>query len=461
MVVAPAFVALVLSQDAGLSAALDEDVSVRLVGPAAADADRVRVFRIDLRGREKRLARNDGSDVWRSTPGEPFTGVRVDCPADVAARLARIELVIGHRAFSDGPLDGAWISRDIGARHVFDGGPSLSLPHSRMRAFQSVINWSGDRRPAAHVALHTAIVISLLAGLGAVLWAIGVAATRARLFDGEQWRTLASGILSPAALAGLPLYLLKRDGELCFGGTRGLVHDTFCSVIENSFYGRQYFSRQTEAAFACALAIVAAFCVVLAVQYRRGRLSRTLPAGAVLALVLFTAVVMVAEHVLFGAVYLAGRTALFFIPLFVLFTGLFCEALADLGRPGTAAAIAVLATALSLSTLHFIGTANLTYTLDWRHDASTKTMMRDLRQLVAADRGPEPPIVLGVTALYAPVAAYYARRTTAPTVNLVPLPAGGIEFLYGPERDAGPGTIVLRTYPFTRTVLAKAGTPDR
>jgi hypothetical protein len=461
VVVAPAFAVLVLSQDAGLSNGLYEDVSMRLVGPAAADTDRLRVYRLDLRGREKRLARDNDSTAWRSTPGAPFTGVRIDGPPDAVARLSRIELVIGHRAFSDDPLHGGWISRDAGTTHVFDSGPSLSLPRSRMRAFQSVINWAGDGRYAARVAQHTAIVMALLAGLGGVLWAIGVAATRARLLDPEHRSTLAAGILWPTALAGLPLYLLKRDGELYYGGTQGLVHDTFYSVIENSFYGREYLSRQTDLAFACALAIVAAFCVVLAVHYRRGRLPRTFPAIAVLALMVLTAVAIVAEHVLFGTVYPAGRTALFYAPLFVLFTGLFCEALADLGRAGTAGAIAVLAIVLTLSTWHFIETANLTYTLDWRHDASTKTMMRDLRQIVAADRGPESPVVLGVAPLYAPVAAYYARRTPAPIVNLVPLPAGGIEFLYGPARDAGPGAIVLRTYPFTRTVLAKAGTAAR
>src|SRR5947199_361598 len=82
----------------------------------------------------------------------------------------------------------------------------------RMRAFGSVINWAGDAHYAARLAQHTAVAIFLLAALAALLWAIGTAAMRLRLVEREHWRTLASAILWPAALAGTPLYLLRRDG---------------------------------------------------------------------------------------------------------------------------------------------------------------------------------------------------------------------------------------------------------
>lgn len=115
-----------------------------------------------------------------------------------------------------------------------------------MPGFRSILNWGGDARYAGRLALATAVALLALAVVAGVLKMVGALAVRANLLTRDQWRPLASGALWLAALTGAPLYLLKRNGEIYYGGTQGLVPDTFHFAIVNSFYGRTYHPGQTQ-----------------------------------------------------------------------------------------------------------------------------------------------------------------------------------------------------------------------
>jgi hypothetical protein len=115
----------------------------------------------------------------------------------------------------------------------------------------------------------------------------------------------------------------------------------------------------------------------------------------------------------------------------------------------------MLAAAVVLAAAHFAAIANTTYALEWAADASTKTMIVDLRA-VTSGRPPGSHVVLGIEPLYAPVAAYYARRTAHPIVDVVPPSAAGLEFFYGVERGMPGGMHAIARYPATGTVLAAA-----
>ena len=440
------FAALVFSQDPGLSSSLYEPVAVRLDGLTAEQQRDVTISRIDLRGRMTPL----------SAARVPCRAIRIETPAEVSDRLAHVEVVIGHRAFTSDPhVPDAWTMRDLGTRRQFESAGMLSNPRSSQREFEGVINWAGDRQYFLAIARATAVALAVLVALALVLEAAGRLAVRARLVPDDAWHLLPASILWVAALAGPPLYLLKRDAQLYFGGTRGLVHDTFYSLIEDSFYGITYHPNQTPVAFGIAVAFVAAFALFASATWRRDRLRAPLEPARILALIAIVSVSLVAQRWLLGTVYLIGRTALLFIPLYFLFLIFFCQSLIARGGIARIAGTSMLLVAVMMSGWHFARTANLQYTLDWRDDAATKTMMADLEQAIAVERS-GAPTTLGVQWNYAPAAAYYAHRHQPVDIDVVVLPSGrSVDFVYLAERHASPSARIIRRYPVSATALVR------
>jgi len=444
------FIPLVLSQDTALSPSLYEPFVVRLIGLDDNALNRARVLRIDNRGRESLVGRNAGSAGWSSNGRSYVRGLRIELPREDAEGVTRIEAVIGARAFSFDPrLTHAWVMHDAGETRVFESTASLSDRRSRVSTFRSVINWTGDRIYAIRLTIASTVALAVLALCALVLRLVGRIVVRAHIIGRREWRTLSSSVLWAATLAGTPLYLLKRNSELYFGGTRGLVADTFASLIENSFYGRIYRHSQGTIALAALVGILFIFVVLLAFAYRRHRVSSVMSAFSLFAILAIVSVSLVAQRLLFGTVYLVGRTALFYIPLFVLFSIFVCDILARAGRIGRIVSSSLAVAAVGLSIFHFSQTANLRYVHDWKEDASTKSMMEDLQPFAAAG-----PVTLGVPPVFAPVAAYYARRTAAPIEVVVVPTTRSIDFLYLEDRGVHAGDIVSR-YPFTHTLLVR------
>jgi hypothetical protein len=454
-IVAVTFTALVLSQDLGLSSSLYEDVSVSVAGLDASELDAIAISRIDIRGREARLRRDVGAMTWRVNGRVPVQALRIELPERLVANLTTIETIVGsHEILYHQRRPVAWNSRVLGNTHVFESTPSLSLPRSRLNTFKPIINWAGDRTYVSALGRSTATALAILALLAVILRTLGSFAARRNLLPVEQWRPLASGMLWLAALAGTPLFLLRRDSQLYFGGTHGLIADTFYSIVENSFYGRKYHPAQIPLVLALVLATVAGFIIVAAVSYRRRAASSMLPGALLLALLVLISAGLVAQHLLFGTVYLVGRTALFYIPLYVLFLTFGCDALARIGRAARGFARAGLVAAASLSALHFITTANARFTFDWQDDASTKMMISDLTEMIGAERPPRTHATLAVTWIYAPVSIYYAHRRHEASIDVAVRNApGGTDFFYAGERSGGAGMTIVRRYPFTRTAL--------
>lgn len=445
---------LVFSQDFGLSEELYQPVTVRLASLDGAALDAARVFRIDRRGRMEPLRRQN--DVWLLDRRDHFCAVRIELPLVAGDDLASIEVVAGNRSFRAGQSNEFWRRSDAGGTRTLDSAETLSRRKSKIPAFRNVINWSGDRTYAFHLAVRTALVLSILIVLAIGLTAFGVVATRAGVLSAGALAPVATSALWIAALAGSPLYLLRRNGELYYGGESGLVQDTFRSVIDASFYGRSYHPDQVQIVLAVILATVAMFGVACVLSYRRGTTHRMLPAALLLAIIATVSTMVVAQRLLFGTPYLLGRTALFFIPLFLLFAAFTIDGIAGLGRVGRFAGTTVLAAAVALSVYHFGRTANVTYTLDWPRDAATKTMMADVVALAAPTAAPDSPVVLGVEWPFYPVAEFYARRTATPIdVHVLPR-RGGTDLMYL-EDTHGEGSVeVIRRYPLARSMLARA-----
>src|SRR6476620_7365248 len=156
--IAGVFAAIVISQDPRLSASLYEPVAVRIPGLEPVEHDRMAVVRIDLRGRQSPLHSYKGAAEWRGPDGVPYRGLRVEFPMDGADRIERIDVSIGSRLFSFDPRrGGAWKHHDADSIRGFEvDASSMSLPRSRIRKFQPVMNWAGDKRYTTRVAMATA-----------------------------------------------------------------------------------------------------------------------------------------------------------------------------------------------------------------------------------------------------------------------------------------------------------------
>ena len=448
------YTALIWSQDFGLSEKLYEPVTVRLLGPNESALDGVRVYRLDHRGRTEPLSR-DGH-VWDLGRPAHFCGVRIEAPVAAADALGGIELIAGRHAFLDRQgATGLWRRSDAGNVRTLESTGAVSLPKSRVPAFRCVMNWSGDRTYLARLAGRTAVVLTMLAVLALALRTAGALATRSGVLSPGAWTPLSASALWTAALAGLPLYLLKRNGELYYGGERGLIQDTFHSLIDGSFYGQIYFANQTDLVFAAVLATVVVFAAACALGYRRGWWPRMLPGAMLLAIMAIVSTVVLVQRLIFGTPHLLGRTALFFIPLYVLFLAFAADAIAAFGRPWRFAATIVLATAVSLSVYHVGRTANVTHTLDWPRDAATRMMMADVVALAAPTPPQGSPVSLGVEWPFYPVAEFYARRAGIPIdVHVLPR-RDGTDFLYLEDAHHDASVKILRRYSLARSVLAQ------
>jgi hypothetical protein len=325
-----------------------------------------------------------------------------------------------------------------------------------MPAYRPIINWAGDARYVAYLAGYTALALSALGVLAVFLRTVGGLGVRVNLLRGDQWRPLASGALWLAALAGSPLYLLQRESQLYYGGTQGLIDDTLYSVIDDSFYHKTYYAAQTRVVFDGIVVTIAIFCVVLYVSYRRKKLAGVLPGACLLAIMIIASAAIVAQRFMFQTPYLIGRTALFYVPLYVLFVTFLCETIAEFGWAGEMFATSFLMVALSFSMYHFVTTANVKYTLDGWRDSGTKAMMEDLGQLVAAERPPGSRVVLGVDWFYYAAAAFYAGKNTSATIDVVEVPAPS-DFVYVEDRNQEDATKVIRRYPVADSMLVRVG----
>jgi hypothetical protein len=452
--VAAAFTLLVFSQDLGMTGRLYEPVVVRINGLNAQDLDAVKVFRINFRGQESLLSRHD--DAWSLDGPAEVSGLRVEVPASGLRAMPVIETVVGRRPFLDDGRGETWGRRDTDAGRVFESGPTLSLAKSRMPAFRTVINWGGDTRYAGYLFLYSTIAALAWGVLALVLEGAGAILGRLRILSRDEWRVFTRSGLCLVALVGAPLYLLKRDAELYFGGDQGVVEDTVYSLINNSFHGRSYGPAQSAIAFGVFGGLVAIFLVVALALARRQKLRQTLPAAIVLGLMALVTACVQVQHWIFQTPYLVGRTALFYIPLAVLFIIFALDALAALGQAGQVVATSALGLFLTFAIYHFATTANVTYVWDWPRDAGSKAMIEDLGRLVARESPSTPHAVLEVYWPYWPVADVYAARNRSAAIDVVVAPAPrGSDFRYENDGDQPPGAAVVTRYPVSGTVLSR------
>jgi hypothetical protein len=308
-----------------------------------------------------------------------------------------------------------------------------------------------------------ALVLALIAAAAVSLAiAIGRVLARRKIFDGALWRALVVPTLILGGFVAYPLSILRRNGELYFGGTHGLLRDTWTSLADGSFYGVLYTPRQNLVAGLVCLSLVLLFIVAFAAHARNKRLDRAGPSAAMGALILLVSLALAVQHVLFQTPYPFARTALFFIPLFTLFAVFSLGSLGRIGpRTAEAAAVVLLAFLTALSGVHFAGRANAVMVAEWRIDADTKHLLEDL-PAIKARLAPDAPVLrLGVEWNFMPSLAYYLRRDKPAWLDVRSVdirPENDLYYLhetYDPLR-----MLLIENYPISGNILVRTKSED-
>jgi hypothetical protein len=451
---------LVICQDLTLAQNFFEPVAVRITGLGEQDRSNIDIFRVNVKNQETRLT--DCGGLWKVDKPVDFTAIKFRCLADLLSKINRIEIRIGPETFG---LDASDLKRikSLSSKKysVFYSPYAAALRRSVIPILRPVINWKGDRSFLPHLLLRVSLVLGIFVLSIGFLSLSGWFLRRWRLLKAEQFTTLASMTLALATLIGYPLYILKKSGELFWGGQTGFIPDTVFSLINNSFYGNLYFRRQEWAAFFFICLILLASLVLFIVHARKKTLAEVLPGFVVFSLLILTSISILLQRQILDNLYLIGRTALFFIPLFMLLVIFLFQYLSRRAAFSKIIPPVLLAALTILSVLHFSMRASTAMTVEWRSDADTKSMLKDLRAMKDKDPANPSKIVLGISDTFFPSLQYYLKRgsSTWLEVNTAP-PYQGHDFYYledalSSTRRILPRMILLETYPLSGNVLVR------
>jgi hypothetical protein len=459
-VTAIVFNLLVISQDFSFADKLFEPVAVRITGLSEQDKQEMHVLRVDIQDRKEELRFQN--DLWRLEKPAYFTGLEFRCLPGLIDKIKRLEIHIGPQNFV---YDASDIKKfktvQIQGHAVFSSKPAASLKRSMIPAYKPVINWKGDQALFLSSLRRMIFPLGLCALAIVILSLLGRFLSRRKILARGQFRPLATTTFALAVFTGFPLYILKTSGALWLGGLAGFFRDTVFSLINNSFYGNLYFRRQEWAVFSFLCLFLLVFLIVFFVHVRRKSLANLLPAISVLALLLLTSVSTIVQRVVLGNPYLVGRTALFLIPLFTLLLIFLFDNLARWKAGLKIISLALLVTLTLLSLYHFSARASTAMTAEWRKDADTKTLLKDLQEIREKDLGGKAKIILGIDDVFYPSLQYYLKRGGAAwlDIRIVP-PYQGINFYYLNDTVDSPRTmsldmILIKAYPRSGNILVK------
>lgn len=440
-----------------ISKNLYEPVAVQITGLSEPDKQYVDVFRMDINNRQWRLIYK--GDIWTLDVPVYFSAIKFRCLPNIMDKIKRIDIRIGQKAFAYEAHHILKIKDEHPHRRyfVFYSDYSVSLKRSLFPVFKPVINWKGDRIFFFYFLGRMLLLFAIDLVFFTLLYLLGLVLKRRHILTHEQFRPLAWTTFGLAAFIGYPLYFLKKSGEFYWGGRTGFIRDTLISLINNSFYGNLYFHRQEWVIFFLVCLAIFGFLILLFVHYRKRSLAKVLPGMSVFAILVVVSISTIVQRALFDNPYLTGRTGLFLIPLFTLLLIFLFRELC-LGRTALKIiSISFLGIMTLLAFYHFSERANTAMTVEWRDDADTKDLLKDLKTMKDKDFPERSKISLGIDEFLYPSFAYYEKRGTSAwlEVDTVP-PYPGHDFYYLEGNFDHSAIILIKSYPLSGNLLAKA-----
>ena len=235
---------------------------------------------------------------------------------------------------------------------------------------------------------------------------------------------------------------LKASGTLFYGGETGFWPDTVTSLIMTTFRKGEVHDI-ASVSIICVLSIAAIICLYRLVRKRTDKEHMMLSAS--LLLILVCAMGSILQNYLLGTKFLLDRTAIFFIPLFML---VLCEVLfvsCKLPFLRWAAPVAVIPFVINFNSI-----ANLRSVVIWEYDADTRSMVNKLEEQYKLDNRKGMLNVSSVF-IYEPALTYYkVTRNLAwlNKINYQPEKRQHMDYCLLPwDEPAAPGAMVLDTFP--------------
>ncbi len=255
----------------------------------------------------------------------------------------------------------------------------------------------------------------------------------------------------------LPIvFELRAVGALYFGADNGFWEDTCKTIICRWLY--EVYPDWVFNLIATFIGCTFAATIILAI-IRFVKKQFTINNSflvSILMISLFCAVSTIAQHFLFGTLFLIDRTALFFTVLFPIIFSFFIRELATKKKQ----AIFISYAALAGIIFHSVHVLNLRYVSEWKPDADTKEMLSDLDKLkvVTPEKG---NISINIPLLYEAGINFYRHQNHLDWLNIALRSKKrnlSDEYYYLSPRelaDLNPDSIeILKTYPTTGSVLA-------
>ena len=374
-----------VGQHVRFSGTLIEPVSVRLQGLDPADTGRVVISGDDIFDREVEFSVQDAA--WTLPRLIPLKRIKLGFPRAALEKLQGVDIDIGavrHRVNRVEIRDWQHLQRE--GLEFFLSGPPVRERGSVFRDLDRTMNWKGDGVFFRAFAAEAARLLAALAILLGIVFGLGRLAVRWRLLRGPEWRPLRNSVCLSALYLFYQIIILSRSGALYYGGQAGFIEDTVKSLISESFYGIRYAARQEAAVLMFIAGTIVLFLSMFAWRrLRRKSLPEHPEAFSLLAVMAASALLVIAQRAVFGSPYIMGRTAVFFVPLYLLFLLFFLRDLARLGGAWRPAAHLLLTVFVALSVYHGAHSANLSHTSVWSYDADTKHMIQDVVSLRAGD----------------------------------------------------------------------------
>ncbi len=276
---------------------------------------------------------------------------------------------------------------------------------------------------------------------------------------------IAAGLLGAGALlAVFPLHrllLLRRTGQLYFGGDTGFFSDTFEGLVRASAYSRSL-SRPTTTAISVIL--VGMVLVALAVGAWRF-LRHAEPSLALVFSVLFAGSVVFAivEHYLFHVLWPIERAAVSYIPLYVVAVLFGAQLLTELTHRWwrLTAILALPALMAVLLCSQFVRHFDPYSYLDWAYDRHDKDAIGLVARDCAVTKRCSTVVRLGDSWEMEPSLNFYRVTlgyTQVAPVTRDPVTKGHYDYVYGFHPDVAQlrgQTIRLASYSDTNTVLVR------
>lgn len=230
----------------------------------------------------------------------------------------------------------------------------------------------------------------------------------------------------PLIAGAIPLLVIYRPevvgriraGMGGYGGKNGLWQDTVQTLVECSLYDRSYPLITTVSI----MAVIAFFVIVgILISLYKTNTNNSLAKNAqvtVISIILLVCFVMVVQFHLFSVPYAVDRSALFLIPLYLLYLLL----LFDYGSKIKSRLVGIMIMAvtglfLGLLLMHQVSCLNLTHYYLWRFDASAKDAMQRISDLGRKDQ--KRPRTIGVTWQLEPAMNYYRFRFGVDWIPLI------------------------------------------